>query len=347
MEMPMYDKEFTSDPSHLLFAFLRIFAFTGIPLFLLFYPLTIANPNAVLLWFLFAAAVILAEIFLVIFFLKITVRITDTELQFFRHGKMYESKILQYYRFSSSTHTYRYNWIPVFTTRKLRAIAADGTEQNIQCHCFSKNTFDLLMTSILNSTDRSKDILEEPAHVESFPAETETLFEKRYTFAKDEFISGKMHSALFIDLILFAIFSGVAVWVLIELRGMPIRFLPFSIVMCAAIAPMIHTVIFHQWLMRHVPSTILFTGNALKIDDTFYLLSDITGMKATPVNYECQTHPKDRKITIYEGSKKTVYVLGSINLGMTRGYIYPEYKDLVGSLKQFRKRSGQDLIYDS
>lgn len=343
----MYDKEFTSDPSQLLFSLLRIFFFTAIPLSISFYPLTIASLYPELLWLVFTAAVIAAEASIVIFFMKTTVRITNTELQFFHHEKMYISIILKNCRFTSSTHTYRYNFIPVFTTRKLIAIAADGTEQNIICHCFSKNTFDLLMMSVLNSSDRSKNVSDNPAHVEAFSAETETLFEKSYSIPKEEIISRKLHFALLVDLILFAVFSGISVWVLIMLSGMPSRFLPFSIIMCVAIAPVIHTLILRLWLMRHVPTTILFTGNVLKIDGTFYLLSDNTEIKATPVNYECQTHPKDRKITIYEGSKKTVYVLGSVNLGMTPGYIYPEYKDLVGSLKEFQKRSGQDLIYDS
>lgn len=338
----MYVKEFTSDTSQLLIAFLRLLFFTATPLLVFMYPLANESSNAVLAWIVIAASAICLEASVILFFFRITVRITETEVQFLRHGKMYESRGLKYYNFSSSTYTFRYNFIPVLTTRKLRTIAAGGTEQNIYCHCFSKNTFDLFMTSILHMSAKSKGISEE-----SVPVDIDQSLEKHYLFPKNVFISKKMHDALLFDLIMFVVFTGAAIWMFIALNDLPVRFLPFSIIMCAAVAPFIHTIFFRSWLMRHVPASIMCNDNMLHIDDRMYLLSDISGIKATPVNYECRTHTKDRKLTIYEGKKKSEYLLGSVNIGRKPEYIFGEYEDLLHTLKEFQRRSGQDLIFDS
>lgn len=344
----MYIKEFKSDPSQLLIAVLRLLFFTAIPLASIYLIILFQNPNALFIGLASAAALICIDTVIILFFFKITVRITETEVQFLRRGKVYESRFLKYYDFASSTFTHSYNFIPVLTIRKLTTKAVNGPEHNICCHCFSKNTFDLFMTSILLIAAKSKvDAVDAVVAEEREPEVIKTPVMKHYLFPKNAFIAREMASEFIADLIIFILCTGAAIWMFIALKDDPVRFFPCSFILCVAVAPIIRSIFLRSWLDRHVPSTILFDDTALYMDDRFYLLSDITGIKATPVNYQSRTHAKARKITIFEGRKKTVYLLGNISLGVKPEPLFPEYNDLVGTLKEFQNRSGQELIFDS
>jgi len=341
----MYIKEFKSDPSQLLIAVLRLLLFTGMPLGLTYLILLFENPNTLIIGLASTAALICLDTAIILFFFKITVRITETEVQFLRRGKVYESRFFKYYDFASYTFTHSYNFIPVLTIRKLTTKAINGPEHNICCHCFSKNTFDLFMTSILSISAKSKgDTVDTEAQV---PEVFEAPVTKHYLFPKNAFIAREMFYEYIGDLIIFILCAGGAIWLFIALKDDPVRFIPFSVMLFVAVAPIIRSFFLRSWLNRHVPATILFDGNTLYMEDRPYLLSDITGIKATPANYESRTHAKARKITIFEGKKKSVYLLGNIMIGSKPDVAFPEYENLIGSLREFQSRSGQELIFDS
>lgn len=344
----MYIKEFKSDPSQLLIAVLRLLFFTGIPLASVFLFLLFENPNALFIGLASAAALICLDTAIILFFFKITIRITETEVQFLRRGKVYESRYFKYYDFASYTYTHSYNFIPVLTIRKLTTKAVNGPEHNICCHCFSKNTFDLFMTSILSISAKLKaDTVNTVDTEKQVPEVFDAPVRKKYLFPKNSFIAREMHSEFIADLIMFILCTGGAIWLFIALKDNPVRFIPFSVMLFVAVAPTIRSFFLRSWLNRHVPSTILFDGNTLYMEDRPYLLSDITGIKATPANYQSRTHTKARKITIFEGKKKSVYILGNIMIGLKPDFAFLEYESLIESLKEFQSRSGQDLIFDS
>lgn len=344
----MYIKEFKSDPSQLLIAVLRLLFFTAIPLAIIYLIILFENPNSLFIGLASAAALICIDTVVILFFFNITVRITENEVQFLRRGKVYKSRFLKYYDFASSTVSHRYSLIPLLITRKLTIKAVNKPEHEIYCHCFSKNTFDLFMTAILSIAAKSKVDKVDIVDIEGWKPEVfEAPVKKHYLFPKKAFIAKEMSTEFIVDLILFILFAGAAIWMFIALKDNPDRIFTCSLTLCLSVAPFIRLIILRSWLNRHVPSTIMFDDTALYIDDRPYLLSDITGIKATPANFQSRTQVKARKITIFEGKKKSVYLLGKIGLGSKPAPFFQEYDDFIVSLKAFQNKAGQELIYDS
>lgn len=298
-----------------------------------------------------------------------SVRVTDDDIRFFKHGKQYLVVPFENNEFTSYTYTDTFLSIPTSVKKYLRVMYSSGQSVDYLCWGFTKETFEKLISEVVSiSKDKERRSLSEKVKApmgekvsSNEKVLTDELDSNDEQFVGESFIFPKKelrkwvfnrHLKKFIMGVVVSIFATLYIAMFFPLFvSDPVQLQTMEIwsaailIACIGIATFLYIARCIIQVKR-IPKSIRITNDSIIIDDRTFLLSRIQRINMSLKRFFVPKKSSYRKLNIIESGHQYKYLLGHVEAGNKLVHYY-DYGNLCFAFYAFMQQADQFVIFEN